>query len=176
MRSLRRLLGLEDSAPAADADTETVRRIAHELDAMDPEEARYLAAFAYVLARVAHADHDVSDDEVGEMERRVGALGQLSGAQAALVVQIAKQQAITLAGTENYVVTRQFRKLSTREQRLALLSCLFAVAAADDSVSEVENREIGQIASELGLTRTELVATRGAYRSKLAVLRDYPSG
>jgi len=176
MRSVLRLLGLSDVKPPESRDTETVRRIAAELDKLDPGEARFLAAFAYVLARVAHADYEVSEDEIREMERLVRQLSELGEAQAALVVQIAKTQAVTLGATENYVVTRQFRDVSTREQRLSLLRCLFAVAAADESISDKENTEITLIATELGLTQPELVVARSAYREKLAVLKNFPRG
>jgi uncharacterized tellurite resistance protein B-like protein len=174
MRSLFRLLGLSEPTTPERRDTETVRRIAAQLDQLDAEQARYLASFAYVLARVAHVDHDVSEEELREMEKLVRELGALSEAQAALVVQIAKTQAITLGATENYVVTRQFRENSTRDQRLRLLRCLFAVAAADQNVSEVENTEIAMIATELGLTGPEIAAARAAYRQYLAVLKDMP--
>ena len=176
MRSVLRLLGLSDVKPPESRDTETVRRIAAELDKLEPEEARFLAAFAYVLARVAHADYEVSEDEIREMERLVRELSELGEAQAALVVQIAKTQAVTLGATENYVVTRQFREVSTREQRLGLLRCLFAVAAADESVSDAENTEITLIATELGFTGQEVAAVRGAYRDKLSVLKNLPRG
>ncbi len=176
MRSLLRLLGLSDTEQPESRDTATVRRIAAELDKLDPGEARFLAAFAYVLARVAHADYEVSEDEVREMERLVRELSDLGESQAALVVQIAKTQAVTLGATENYVVTRQFREVSTREQRLSLLRCLFAVAAADESISEVENTAITLIATELGLTQPEVVAARSVYRDKLAVLKGLPRG
>ena len=174
MRSLLRLLGLSEKPGPERGDTETVRRIAAQLDKLDPDQARYLASFAYVLARVANADSEVSEEEVHKMEGLVRELGQLGEAQAALVVQIAKTQAITLGGTENYVVTRQFRENSSRDQRLRLLSCLFAVAAADQNVSDVENTEITLIATELGLTGPEVAAARSAYRDYLSVLKDMP--
>ncbi len=41
---------------ASPADTETVRKIAAELDRLEPEKARFIAAFAYILSRVARAD------------------------------------------------------------------------------------------------------------------------
>lgn len=180
MRSLRRLLGLDGpeqpQKQPQSQDTATVRRIAAELDKLDPGEARYLACFAYVLARVAHADYEVSQDEIREMERLVRELSDLGEAQAALVVQIAKIQTITLGATENYVVTRQLRSISTRDQRLSLLRCLFAVAAADETVSDTENTEISLIGTELGLTRSELAAARSEYRDKLAVLKNFPRG
>jgi uncharacterized tellurite resistance protein B-like protein len=169
MRTLHRLLGL--SATTESRDTATVRRIAAELDRLPPDEARRLAAFAYVLARVARADLDVSAEEVAAMERLVAEQGGLGAAQAALVVQMAKTQATAFGGTEDYVVTRQFRELSTREERIALVRCLFAVGAADESISEAESSLVLVIGGELGLTGSEVAALRAEFRDRLAVLK-----
>jgi len=174
MRSIQKLLGLSETAPAGAKDTETVRRIAAELDRLPRDEARYIASFAYVLARVANADLDVSDEETREMERLVAGMAELGEAQTALVVQIANLLAVNLGGTENYVVTRQFRELSTHPQRIGLLRCLFAVAAADESVSHEEEQQISQIGVELGLTSPEVASVRGSYRDKLASLKETP--
>ncbi len=171
MRNLRRLLGL-DAAAEPDRDTETVARIAAELDELPREEARFLAAFAYVLARVASADLEISAEESAEMVLRVKETSELSEAQATLVVTIARTQALTLGGTENYIVTRQFKDLSTRAQRVALLRCLFGVAAADESISSVENAEITAIGTELGFTREEIAGVRAAFREMLSVLKS----
>ena len=172
--SLLSFLGIGSGASRELGDTATVRRIAAELERLEPEAARYLAAFAYVLARVAHADRRIDAAETAEMQRNVQALGKLSPAEAALAVEIAKSQARLLGGTENYVVTREFRKLATPEQRLALLECLFAVAAADESISTAESAEISAIAEELGFTRPEVNAIRARYRDKLAELLPRP--
>ncbi|MCE2391341.1 MAG: TerB family tellurite resistance protein [Proteobacteria bacterium] len=173
MRSLRKLLSLDPDPVSEDArDTATVRRIADQLDQLPAGEARFIASFAYVLARVAHADYDVSAAEVDRMVEQVSEHGGLSQAQATLVVEIARSQQVTLGGTENYVVTRQFKQLSERPQRLALLRCLFAVAAADDSISETESAEVLQIGRELGFTRQEVLGVRSSFREQLAVLRQ----
>lgn len=175
VRSIRRLLGLDEQVRAEVRDAETVRRIADELDALPRERARYVAAFAYVLARLAHADLEISQAELRTMERLVQEAAELPPAHAALVVQIARSQALEFGGTEHYLVTRQFRDLSTREQRLALLECLFGVASADDHITSAESDEITRIASELGLTRQDVLAMRAAYRQHLAVLKELPS-
>src|SRR5512139_1381762 len=114
MRALRRLLGLDDERANDARDTATVRRIAGQLDALPAEEARYLAAFAYVLARVARADLEITAEETAAMVRVLRTGSTLGEAQAVLVVQIAKTQATALGGTENYLVTRRFREISTR--------------------------------------------------------------
>ena len=173
MRAFRKLLGLGASS-APERDTETVRRIAAELDRLEPDEARYLAAFACVLARVAHADLEISTQELDEMTRIVAGLGELGESRARLVVELVKTRQIDVGGTENYVVTRLFRELSDRGRRLGLLRCLLAVAAADDEISERESSEITQIGLELGLTRPDIVSARSEYRDRLAVLRSAP--
>ncbi len=53
MSILERLRALRATASSTAGDTDTVRRIVSELDKLDPARARYLAAFAYILSRVA---------------------------------------------------------------------------------------------------------------------------
>jgi hypothetical protein len=96
---LLELFGLK-SAPAqaeSKSTSETIRRITEQLDRMEPARAKYIAAFAYLLGRVAHADLNVSDQETREMERIVENIAGLPEEQAILVVQIAKSQHALLA-------------------------------------------------------------------------------
>lgn len=166
-------LGREPESPGA-PETETVRKIVRQLDALPPERARYLAAFAYLLSRVAHADLEVSDAETRAMERLVAEVGGLPEPQAVLVVEIAKSQSRLFGGTENFLVSREFREIATPEERRRLLSCLFAVSAADDSVSGTEENQVRQIANELGFTHAEFVAARMEVRDKRDVLKGLP--
>ena len=168
MGSLLRFLGVRGASQGGAGETETVRRIAARLDRLDPAQAKYLAAFAYVLARVAQADLHIDESETTAMEKAVRGTAGLSEAEAALVVEIAKSQARLLGGTENYVVTREFKNISTAEQRARLLECLFEVAAADGTIETVESAEIAAIGEEIGFTRPEINALRAAYRERLA--------
>ena len=160
---------------ASPGETPTVRKIASALRDMEPEQARYIAAFAYILGRVANADRVVHHAETATMCRLVQEKGNLTQEQAALVVEMARQQAILFGASEDYLVTREFREISTKEQRVALLDCLFAVSAADRSISALEGRVLMQIADELKLDRSEYTALRTTYRRYLAVLRK-PEG
>jgi uncharacterized tellurite resistance protein B-like protein len=171
--SLLRYFGLA-AAPSSSADTQTVRKIVASLDAMDPERARYIAAFAFLLCRVARTDLVISDEEAAAMERIVMERGGLTEEQAILVLQIAKSQEMLFGGTEGFLVTREFAKIASRDQKLALLDCLFAVSAADNSISTVEDNEIVRICAELQLPREEVVTARGRYREYLAVLKGMP--
>ena len=171
--SLRKLLGL-DAAPEGGAgaeDADAVRRIARELDALAPERARYLAAFAFLLGRVAHADLDISDEETRRMETIVREMGGLPEGQAALVVQIAQSQNRLFGATEGFLVTRQLRASATPEECRHLLDSLCAVAAADGAIRSAEERQIRQITSELGLDHADYVAALGAWAKHRAVLK-----
>lgn len=153
-------------------ETATVRRIVAQLEAMDQAQAAYLAGFAYILARVAYSDLHISEDETAEIERIVRDFGGLTEPQAVLVVEIAKAQARMEGATEDYLVTRRFREVSTPEQREHLLHCLFAVAsAAGDTISAEESAEIRQVADTLGFTLPELNVVRRHYADRLSALR-----
>jgi uncharacterized tellurite resistance protein B-like protein len=169
---LSKLFGQKDEAVTQAAnDTETVRRITRELDLLDADEARYLAAFAFVLARVANSDMEISEEEDQRMEEVVRDVGGLTEAQAILVVQIAKSQQLLKGGTENYLVTREFNKISDRDQKERLLHCLFEVSAADDSISLVEESEVRKIATELKFDHREFSAIRSQYNAKRSILK-----
>ncbi len=157
---------------ADDADVETVRRIARELDEIEPAQARYVACFAYILGRVAHADLDISDDETRAMEALICERASLPADQAVLVTAMAKQHNELFGGTENFLVTREFERLAQRDQKLALLDCLFAVSASDGSVSSNEDTEVRKIASELKLDHRDFIAARSRYLEHLEVLKD----
>jgi len=172
--SIFKLLGFGGEAPArpqATADTATVRKIIAELDTLDQDRARYIAAFAYILSRAARADLEISPEETRVMERVVQEQGGLPEEQALIVVQMAKSQNLLFGGTENYLVTREFNRIADREQKLALLRCLFAVSAADEDVSTVEDNVIRQIADELKLDHADFIAVRREFRDRLGVLR-----
>lgn len=153
-----------DLSSRAGAQTETVRKIVQALDRLDPERAKFLASFAYILGRVAHADLHISDEETQAMERIVTEYGGLPEEQAMIVVQMAKSQNVLFGSTENFLVTREFSNHASREQKMALLHCLFAVSSSDQTVSMAEDREIRQIAGELKLEHKDFIEVRQKYR------------
>ena len=157
--------------PQSAAETATVRRIVARLEALPPEEARYLASFAYVMSRAANADFDISVEETALMERFAVESGGLDEAQAVLVVEMAKLQARAQGGTEDFVVTREFRSISTPEQRRALVRCCFAVAAADGSIGAEEASVVNEIARELDLEPNEVNALRDEFHEQLSAVQ-----
>lgn len=179
----RRFLGLDrgaatdprlpegDEAPplaGSPAETATVRRIVARLEALPPADARYLACFAYVMSRAAHADLHVSDEETAVMEAFAVKYGGLDESQAILVVEMAKLQARVHGATEDFVVTREFRDISTVEQRHQLLRCCFAIGAEDGVITAEEASVVNQIARELDIDRDDVNGIRAEFHDMLS--------
>ncbi len=144
-----------------------LRETLEALDHLEPDRARYLAAFAYLLGRVAHADQHVSPEETLAMEALVREQGQLSQDQAMVVVQLAKTSNLLFGGTANFLVAREFSELASYDQKLALMRCLFALSATDEAISTAEEGEIHRIAKELRIDQSDLVALRVAHQRHL---------
>jgi len=160
------------SAPKGESETDTVRRIARELEELDPDRARFVACFAYILGRIAHADLDISDEETTAMEKIVVETAGLPESQAVLAVHMARTHNELFGSTENFIVTREFAELASVQERRELLECLYAVSAADDSISAEEDHEIRRVASELRLSHSDFISARSQYASHLDLLKD----
>ena len=164
LKSLRSWMGVD--APK-EREFAPLRDTLNALDQLEPDRARFLAAFAYLLGRVAHADQDVSAEETRAMEALVTEHGQIAPDQAMVVVQLAKTSNLLFGGTANFMVAREFSAMASYEQKLALVKCLFAVSATDDSISLAEESEIHRIAKELGIQQPDLIALRVSHKQYL---------
>ncbi|HEY6014202.1 MAG TPA: TerB family tellurite resistance protein [Candidatus Limnocylindrales bacterium] len=176
----RRFLGPAPSAPSpvtrtdtggAAGETATVRRIVARLEAMPPERARFIASAAYTLARAANADLDISDDETAAIERELQAHDGLDEPTAVLVTQMAKLQAKTIGGAEDYSVTREFKALASMDQRIDVLRACFAIGAANGTISAEENAMVNQIARELDVEDATVNAIRAEYHEQLSAVQ-----
>jgi uncharacterized tellurite resistance protein B-like protein len=153
------------------AESESVRRLVARLESLPPDRARFLACFAYTLARAAQADLEISDVETQIMERLVIEDGGLAPDQATFVVELAKTQVSSVGGTDDYLVTREFLGVSTVEQRVALVRACLAVAAADGSISADESAVADQVANELQLNSVEMAAIRTEFHERMAAIQ-----
>jgi uncharacterized tellurite resistance protein B-like protein len=167
-----RWLGLE---PSPD-DPGVLDSVSHVLDRLESGRARYVAAFAYLLGRVARADMHLGEAEMTLMARLIGEEADLTPDESQAVVALAVAEVKRFGGTHNYLVTREFAEHTTHLQRLGLLRCLFGLAAADESVGTREDNEIRGISRELGIEHGDFVRARMEVRDHLAVLRRRMAG
>ena len=162
-----RWLGIE----RPEREREVLDAVCEVLDRLTPSRARYVAAFAYLLGRVAGADVAITAEERNVMERLVAQEGALSTEEASAVVTLALAEGHRFGGTHNLEVTREFAAQTTPEERMGLLRCLFAVSAADANVTVLEDNEIRGITRELRIEHGDFIRARDEVRAHLAVLR-----
>jgi tellurite resistance protein len=160
------------TAATTAGETATVRRIVARLEAMPAEQARFVASAAYTLARAANADLEISDEETAAIEAALRSKETLDEPTAVLVTEMAKLQAKTVGGTEDYVVTREFRNLASDEQRLEVLRACYTIAAVNGTISAEENGVINEIARELDLDPAAVNAVRADFHDRLSAVQE----
>ena len=158
---------LRVDTPAHTDTNDALRALLDALERLETDRAQYLARFAYLLGRIAHADQHVSAEETRTMEALIAREGGLPDDQAILVVGLAKTSSLLFGGSDDFIVARDFARATTYEQKLALLRCLFAVSAAEGNISIAEEREIQRIARELRIESADIVQLRLTYQQHL---------
>ncbi len=141
-----RILHLEDGRmrELSDAVASETSRMLKLLADHDPAGHRRLLSFATALARVAHADREVSPEEEEVIRQVLAEEAQLAPGEVEFVLGIALEQVgATLSGGDP-----SLRALEA-EHRERLVRALHAVAAADGQLTESERAEIARIETEL---------------------------
>src|SRR5947199_9748571 len=132
--SILKFLGMNVDHPGhgiPTAETETVRKIVQKLDQLPEQEARYIAAFAFLLSRAARSELQIDAEETAVMERIVMVQGGMPEELALVVVQMAKTQNQLLSSAEKYLLSRELERIATQEMKLPLIYFLFAVTSSD---------------------------------------------
>jgi len=172
LATILRTLGLDVDVDEGKKGVEALDALEVALSNVPPEEARRVAAFAYLLSRVAHADHEISDAEREAMVRLLVDRARLAPDQASIVIGIATSKILHVRGTEDYLVSREVAAQATVEEKRALIDGLYAVCAADGLISTIEDNDVRRVASEIDLEHHDVVEIRARYRGSLGVLKS----
>ena len=160
--SILKFLGLQTDQASAAEEGDTVLRLQEALEDLKPAKARYITSFALILGRVAGADGQISDTELKEIDRIIRVEGGLDDKQANLVLELTRNRDLQGQAVDT-LVTGEFGRVASREQKTQLLNCLFAVAAAEGNVSEVEEDMIHLISGEISLPERDFIGVRYRY-------------
>jgi uncharacterized tellurite resistance protein B-like protein len=187
MSLFRRVFNLDDAAPtdapvdpetplptisaeSLQGETSSVRMIGAALSGMPPARARFVAAFAYLLGRAANANLEVSDVERAEMAR-IGEVAGLDAETTKLVMDLSATLSTEFGATEDFLVTREFKAISTMEERHRLLRACFLVMAADDVIDANEAWLVNRVAEELDVERDDLNEIRAEFYERLSSVK-----
>lgn len=165
--SLLQFLGLRGEEAGRNEEPASLIAIGKSLESLPAEEARLVAAFAYLLARVAGADLRTEGTERASMIERLETFGGVDTEQAGRLAEAAVHASEVYGSSDDHLVARAFRDMSDHDERLKLLRCLYAIAAADETISTVEDNEIFEIGRGVGVSRENMIALRSEWRDFL---------
>ncbi len=111
-----------------------------------------------LLARVAHADRQVTDEEREQIALAIEEHWSLPAHIIAALVDIALDE--ISKGLDFYRLTRQFYLNTDLEQRKQFVTSLFHIALADGTISHEETEEIRHIARGLKLTHRQMITAK----------------
>jgi uncharacterized tellurite resistance protein B-like protein len=173
--SLLRFLGLDASERRRASEPASLVEIGAQLESLPPDEARFVAAFSYLLARIAGSDLSTDAAERKVMAERLQQFAQVDADRAALLTEAAISASDAYSPSDDHLVARAYAEMSGEEERIRLLRCLYAVAAADETITTVEDNEIFDVAAAIGIRRPDVVAVRAEFKQWLAALRALPT-
>ena len=167
--SLLKRLGLARSDPPPR--NRYVAAVREHLGRLPVERAEFVAAFAGLLVRVAHADMELSDAERRALRRVIAKNTGLSAAESEAVADTVVHYATALAGIDYASLTSTFNELASEADKQQLIDCLYTIATADETASVIEEEEIRQVARALLLTHSQFIDIRTRYKEQLEVIQ-----
>ena len=174
MSGIRSWLGLTKAETPEHA---PLRELVNALDRLEPERARHIARFAYLLGRVAHADRHVSpagDRDDGAARSRAWAA---SPPIRRCSSSASRNRATCCSARPRTTKWRESSRTgASYEEKRALARCLFATAATDDAISMTEETEIHRILTQLRIEPSDLTALRVEHRGFLPGLTPRRDG
>ncbi len=119
------------------------------------QELEKLCLAGALMARIAHVDSQVNDDEIKAIVDTLRADWDLTEQQASFVAGVAATE--TAEELDGYRLSREFYEATSREERLGFIEALFHIAAADGEAAHEEIEAIRGVTRTLKLTHREFI-------------------
>lgn len=142
-----------------------------ELPDLEEEQLVKVACVSGLMARVAYVDFDLDAQELKHIDQVLKEWTDFDTQVVDLISQAAVRHIKELAGLENHMYLYPLRDVLDRDARFRLVEALFALAAADGSVENIESEEIRKISKGLELSDQHFLAARAKVAEHLRALR-----
>lgn len=130
-----------------------------------------LTCIAGLFARVAYVDFDLDDNEKIHMNKVLNEWSDFSKEEIESIVDIAINHIKELAGLENHLYIYRLKEILDRDARYKLIESLFALAASDGVVENIESEEIRIIVKGFDLSDKHFLVARAKVSDKLKALK-----
>lgn len=142
-----------------------------ELPDLSDEKATIIACVAGLMARVAYVDFKLDAGEVIHMNDVLREWTEFDESTVELIAQTSVRHIKEFAGLENHLYVYPLKNTLDRDSRFRLVEALFALAAADGSVENIESEEIRIICKGLELSDKHFLSARAKVAKHLRSLQ-----
>jgi uncharacterized tellurite resistance protein B-like protein len=142
-----------------------------ELSSLSENEIIEVTCIAGLLARVAYVDFDLDPEELKHINEVLKEWTDLDEKLINKIAETSVKHIKELAGLENHLYVYPLRDILDRDTRFKIVEALFAIAAADGNVENIESEEIRMINTGLELSNQHFIAARAKVIQKLGALK-----
>lgn len=135
------------------------------------EELIKLTCIAGLFARVAYVDFHLDENEREHMGEVLNEWTEFDKDEVKSIVDIAIHNIKELAGLENHLYIFRLKEVLDRDARFSLVESLFALAASDGVVENIESEEIRIIVKGFDLSDKHFLVARAKVSDKLKALK-----
>lgn len=130
-----------------------------------------LTGFAGLLGSVAYSDRDFSIEETEKLKEILREHTSFPYIDTEEISDIIKLLAEKTAGIEDYQYIRLINNNADNDTKKKIMTCLFLMAGADNSISVEEENRLAILANDLSLTKSDYTGIKEKFASCLAVLK-----
>lgn len=138
---------------------------------LSEEELVKITCVAGLFARVAYVDFHLDPNEKEHMFEALKQWTNFSEKEVRSIVDIAIDHIKELAGLENHLYVYRLKEVLDRDARFAVIESLFALAASDGVVENIESEEIRIIVKGFDLSDKHFLVARAKVSDKLKALK-----
>lgn len=142
-----------------------------ELPELGEEEVIKVACVSGLMARVAYVDFKLDEGELAHIGEVLREWTEFDDKVVELITQVSLKHIKEFAGMENHLYVYPLREVLDKNARFRLVEALFALAAADGSVENLESEEVRKICKGLQLSDKHFLSARAKVAEHLAALR-----
>tara|TARA_Y100000780_G_scaffold232594_1_gene268603 strand:+ start:270949 stop:271455 length:507 start_codon:yes stop_codon:yes gene_type:complete len=142
-----------------------------ELPELSDVKATEVACIAGLMARVAYVDFKLEEKELIHIKTSLKEWTNLEDEVVQKISDVAIHHIKELAGLENHLYVYPLREILNTNEKFSIVEALFALAASDEVVENIESEEIRLITRGLELSDQHFLAARAKVIGHLKALQ-----
>jgi len=167
----KRFLKSDDDAALAGSASRVEALVRQHMQEADDETIELVIAVTGMLASVAYADREYTDDERAHVRESLRLMQGLEPAGVDAICATLDQHIVEIASISTQPYTRALRELADKALRREVLDVLVDLAAADGEIALSESDLLRRATSAMGLEQGDYVASQARHRERLSVLK-----